>query len=143
MYGRPRSKNYNWQHFKKILAQNNLPNIRWHDLRGTYATLLLKNDFSLKAVSKLLGHSKEIITADVYGDTQEIIADCLEELEPFIASVDPANETIDINDYSDTIYELEGIVDGFIPIMETVKVKDYTEDFTVDYLDEELLSKTA
>lgn len=77
MYGRPRSKNYNWQHFKKILAKNNLPNIRWHDLRATYSTLLMKNDFSVKAISKLMGHSKEIITADIYGDTPEIIADCL------------------------------------------------------------------
>lgn len=61
-----------------------MPDIRWHDLRATYCTILLKNDFNPKAVSKLMGHAKEIITIDVYGDKQEIIEDCLEALEPFI-----------------------------------------------------------
>ena len=28
-YGRPRSKNYHWQHYKKLLADNGLPDIRW------------------------------------------------------------------------------------------------------------------
>ena len=63
-YGRPRSKNYHWQHYKKLLADNGLPDIRWHDLRSTYCTLLLKNNYSPKAVSKLMGHAKEIITMD-------------------------------------------------------------------------------
>ena len=31
-----------------------------------------------------MGHAKEIITIDVYGDKQEIIEDCLEVLEQFI-----------------------------------------------------------
>ena len=44
-YGYPRSKGYHWPHFKK----------------------LLKNDFNLKVIAKLLGHAKEIISADVYG----------------------------------------------------------------------------
>ena len=52
-------------------------------------TILLKNDFNPKAVSKLMGHAKEIITIDVYGDKQEIIEDCLEVLEPFIDVVLP------------------------------------------------------
>ena len=32
------------------------------------------NAFNPKAVSKLMGHAKEIITIDVYGDNQGIIA---------------------------------------------------------------------
>ena len=51
-YGRPRSRAYNFPHFKKLLKESNLPGIRWHDLRATYATILLKNNFNLKAVSK-------------------------------------------------------------------------------------------
>lgn len=74
--------------WKKCWQSNNgLPDIRWHDLRATYATILLKNNFNLKAVSKKLGHAKQIITADVYVDKKEIIADCIEELEPFIQDV--------------------------------------------------------
>lgn len=31
-----------------------------HDLRATYATILLKNNYGPKVVSKLMGHAKEI-----------------------------------------------------------------------------------
>ena len=37
----------------------------------------------------MLGHSKEIISADIYGGTQEIIEDCLYAIEPFIEAVMP------------------------------------------------------
>ena len=83
-YGKPRSKDFHRVHFKKLLKENDLPDIRWHDLRATYCTILLKNDFNPKALSKLMGHAKEIITIDVYGDNREIIEDCLENLEPFM-----------------------------------------------------------
>jgi len=57
--------------------------------------LLLKNDFSPKAIAKLMGHASEIITIDVYGDKRQIIADCVEELQPFIDEVLPADEMED------------------------------------------------
>ena len=98
IYGKPKSKDFHWVHFKKLLKENGLPDIRWHDLRATYCTILLKNDFNPKAVSKLMGHAKEIITIDVYGDNREIIEDCLENLEPFIDEVLPEEEVIDLCD---------------------------------------------
>ncbi len=76
-YGRPRSKDFHWTHYKKLLVDNELPDIRWHDLRSTFCTILLKNDFNPKAVSKLMGHAKELITMDVYGDNRGIIAEVL------------------------------------------------------------------
>ncbi len=91
-YGKPRSKDFHWKYYKKILEENGLPNIRWHDLRSTFCTLLLKNDFNPKAVSKLMGHAKEIITMDVYGDNRGIIADCVDEIQPFIDEVMPKEE---------------------------------------------------
>ena len=87
--GKPRSKDFHWTHYKKLLEENNLPDIRWHDLRSTFCTILLKNDFNPKAVSKLMGHAKELITMDVYGDKRRIIADCVDELQPFIDEVMP------------------------------------------------------
>lgn len=107
-YGRPRSKDFHWRYFKKLLEEIGLPDIRWHDLRSSLCTILLKNNYSPKAVSKLLGHSKEIITIDVYGDMREIIEDCLEELQPFIDDVLPSalkdelindDTVIDVSDY--------------------------------------------
>lgn len=90
--GKPRSKDFHWSHYKKLLADNNLPNIRWHDLRSTFCTILLKNDFNPKAVSKLMGHAKELITMDVYGDNRGIIADCVDEIQSFIDEVIPDEE---------------------------------------------------
>lgn len=87
--GKARSKDFHWTHYKKLLEENNLPDIRWHDLRSTFCTILLKNDFNPKAVSKLMGHAKELITMDVYGDKRGIIADCVDELQPFIDEVMP------------------------------------------------------
>lgn len=88
-YGRPRSKDFHWKHYKKLLKDTGLPDIRWHDLRSTFCTLLLKNDFSPKAVSKLMGHAKEIISVDVYGDNANIIPDEIPELVEFMDEVLP------------------------------------------------------
>lgn len=88
-YGRPRSRDFHFKLFKKLLKENNLPDIRWHDLRHSYATLLLKNEFNLKAISKILGHAKEIVTADNYIDNQEIIADGVSELVDYMDEVLP------------------------------------------------------
>lgn len=88
-YGRPRSRDYHWKYYKKLLSDCGLPDIRWHDLRSTFCTILLKNDFSPKAVSKLMGHAKEIITVDVYGDNQSIIADAVLEINNYMEEVLP------------------------------------------------------
>ena len=76
----------------KDFGQCVLPDIRWHDLRSTYCTLLLKNDFSPKAVSKLMGHSKEIVTVDVYADKTVLAYDVLAETEDYVKSLLPDEE---------------------------------------------------
>lgn len=42
-------------------------------------------------------HASDIITVDVYGDNDEIIADCVEELETFIESVCTNKQVIECN----------------------------------------------
>ena len=39
-----------------------------------------------------MGHVKELITMYVYGDKREIIADCVDELQPFIDEAMPDSE---------------------------------------------------
>lgn len=90
--GRPRSTNFHWRYYKELLRSTGLPNIRWHDLRSTYCTLLLKEDFSPKAVSRLMGHAKEIITLDVYGDKKSIIPEDIPELLAYMDEVVPKKE---------------------------------------------------
>ncbi len=43
-----------------------LPNIRFHDLRHTCATLLLSKGVHAKLVQELLGHSTIAVTLDTY-----------------------------------------------------------------------------
>lgn len=132
-YGRPRSRTYCFPHFKKILKENNLPDIRWHDLRATYATILLKNDFSVKAISKRMGHSKQIITVDVYGDKKEIIKDCTEELMPFIEDILPTEEFI-LNDYTEETQNLIPYFDDLISEVtdEEITLNDYSDDIDTE-----------
>jgi len=53
--------------FKRVLEKAGLPNIRFHDLRHTAATLMLINGIPLIVVSRRLGHSKPSVTLDIYG----------------------------------------------------------------------------
>ena len=53
--------------YKRLLKKAGLPNIRFHDLRHTAATLMLLNGIPLIVVSRRLGHSKPSVTLDIYG----------------------------------------------------------------------------
>lgn len=57
--------------FKGILARNHLKGIRFHDLRHTCATLMLRSGIPMKTASEILGHSSISITADLYTHVQE------------------------------------------------------------------------
>ena len=52
--------------FAKVLKKAGLPHIRFHDLRHTHATLLLKAGIHPKIVSERLGHANIGITLDTY-----------------------------------------------------------------------------
>jgi integrase len=54
------------QKFKPLLKRAGLPEIRFHDLRHTCATLLLTRNVNPKIVSEMLGHSTIAITLDTY-----------------------------------------------------------------------------
>jgi integrase len=52
--------------FKPLLRRAGLPDIRFHDLRHTCATLLLGRGVHAKLVQELLGHSTISVTLDTY-----------------------------------------------------------------------------
>jgi integrase len=54
------------RHFKPLLRRAGLPNIRWHDLRHTCATLLLSRGTHPTYVQKLLGHASVQLALDRY-----------------------------------------------------------------------------
>ena len=59
----PRSVTAN---FSKLLEQNGLRHIRFHDLRHTFASILINQDVPLLNVSTFLGHSDLSTTANIY-----------------------------------------------------------------------------
>jgi integrase len=54
------------RHFKPLLKRAELPDIRWHDLRHTCATLLLSRGTHPKYVQQLFGHASIRLTLDRY-----------------------------------------------------------------------------
>jgi integrase len=52
--------------FRPLLRKAELPEIRFHDLRHTAATLLMSLGVHQKVVSEMLGHSTVLITQDLY-----------------------------------------------------------------------------
>jgi integrase len=52
--------------FKPILKKAGLPDIRFHDLRHTHATLLLQQGVNPKLVQERLGHATISLTLDTY-----------------------------------------------------------------------------
>ena len=79
--------------FAKVLRKAGLPHIRFHDLRHTHATLLLKGGVHPKIVSERLGHANIGITLDTYSHVlpglQERAAERFDEmLEPRVIAED-------------------------------------------------------
>jgi integrase len=52
--------------FKRLLKEADLPDIRFHDLRHSAATMLLGLDIHPKVVQEMLGHSQIGMTLDIY-----------------------------------------------------------------------------
>lgn len=57
---------YVTDHFRELLDKYGLRHIRFHDLRHTFASLLINQDVPLINVSNFLGHSDLSTTANIY-----------------------------------------------------------------------------
>lgn len=54
------------RYFKPALKKAELPDIRFHDLRHTYASLLIEQGENIKYIQSQLGHSSPTVTLNVY-----------------------------------------------------------------------------
>jgi len=61
-----RRQNVQRRSFKPLLKAANCPEVRFHDLRHTYATLALANGVPIRVVADTLGHSRTSVTMDIY-----------------------------------------------------------------------------
>lgn len=77
-------RNMYHRHFKRILKEAELPDIRLYDLRHTCATLLLSAGVNPKVVSERLGHADITLTLNTYShvlpDMQDKATSKLEEM---------------------------------------------------------------
>lgn len=63
----PRNLSRTWY---RLIKQSTVTPIRFHDLRHTHATLLLKQGIHVKVVAERLGHSNTRMTLDTYSHVQ-------------------------------------------------------------------------
>ena len=54
------------RHFFPALNKAGVPRVRFHDLRHTYASLLIDQGENIKYIQSQLGHSSPTVTLDVY-----------------------------------------------------------------------------
>lgn len=52
--------------YHKLLRKYDVTDVRFHDLRHTFATMLIESDVSMRLVQELLGHSTITTSMDIY-----------------------------------------------------------------------------
>ena len=60
-----------YNHLKRLAKRMGKPQLRFHDLRHSYATLSLQTGANIKTVSSQLGHATTAFTLDRYGHTTD------------------------------------------------------------------------
>ena len=64
--GMPYRPDYITRTFKKVLAQHGLPQMRFHDIRHSTASILYDNGWELKDIQQWLGHADIGTTGNIY-----------------------------------------------------------------------------
>lgn len=86
--GRPLSRRTLYKHFKKIAIEIGLPDLRFHDLRHSYAVASIRGGDDVKTVQTNLGHATAAFTLDVYGHaTDQMKRDSAARMDAYIKSI--------------------------------------------------------
>ena len=79
--------------FKKLLKASGLPDIRFHDLRHTAATLMLQQGSHPKIVQAILGHSDISLTLNIYSHVlPSMQEEAAEKMDELLAPIDISEE---------------------------------------------------
>ena len=77
-----------YKNFKEIVASIGCPNVRFHDLRHSYAVASIRAGDDIKTVQGNLGHATAAFTLDVYGHvTNQMKQASAERMDTFIKDV--------------------------------------------------------
>lgn len=87
-----------YKDFKRVLANADLPDIRFHDLRHTAATLMISNGIPVVTVSKILGHANPSVTMNIYAHVSiEMQSEAAKLMESLVTPI-PVNLDSDFNE---------------------------------------------
>jgi integrase len=99
--GRPIDPSNLRRAWRRIVAGAGVGHVRFHDLRHTHATLLLKQNVHPKVVSERLGHANIGITLDTYSHVLTgLQADAAAEFDRLL-DIAPADEAATGEDVTD------------------------------------------
>lgn len=71
--------------YKTLLKKANVPSLKFHSLRHTFATNALQQSFDVKTLSEILGHANANVTMRVYvHSSMERKAECMNRLQAYI-----------------------------------------------------------
>jgi integrase len=88
--------------FKALLKRAGLPDIRFHDLRHSAASLLLSNGVHPKVVQEILGHSQISMTMDIYSHVLPTMhQDAMEKLHQVFLENSESTQRLDQNKSDD------------------------------------------
>lgn len=84
--GTPLDGNNVYKLYKQLLKDNDLPDIRFHDLRHTAGTLLLVQGVHLRVAMETLGHSQISLTMNTYSHvSSELQRDAAEKMDAILS----------------------------------------------------------
>jgi integrase len=97
--GEPLHADHLSQRFERLVATAGVPTIRFHDLRHTHATLLLKAGVPPHVVAQRLGHASPALTLSIYSHVlprqQAAAAAAFSKLVDDIPTCDDCGEALD------------------------------------------------
>ncbi len=111
--GRPLMHRNVFREFKRLLLKANLPDIRFHDLRHTNATLMLGQGVHPKVVQERLGHSQVGITLNTYSHVLPGLG--REAIERLGATLQDGGEEAEGEDATEPTGEGEVLLTGNTP----------------------------
>ena len=74
------NNNFNHKRWRKICQETGLSDLKFHDLRKTFGSLLAQNGVSTAVTQKLLEHSTPTLTNKVYTNVDPVLRHAVEQL---------------------------------------------------------------
>ncbi len=92
-----------FREFKELLQVAGLPNIRFHDLRHTAATLMLQQNIHPKVVQERLGHSDISLTLNTYSHVLPgMQEEAAEKMDTLLTPIDVSSELSKVQSKKET-----------------------------------------